>query len=48
MVVASDKEWKDMVSEADQNDDGIVSFNEFEDYMLKVLKLNYFGQGAKV
>lgn len=29
MVVASDKGWKDMLSEVDSNNDGLISFEEF-------------------
>ena len=29
MVVASDKEWMDMVSEVDNNGDGVISYEEF-------------------
>jgi calcium-dependent protein kinase len=29
MVVASDKEWIDMVSEVDKNGDGVISYKEF-------------------
>ncbi len=45
IVVRSDVEWIDIISEVDQNQDGVISFEEFEIYMLKVMKLNYFGQG---
>lgn len=48
MVVASDKAWKDMIMEVDKNNDGYISYQEFEDYMLEVLKLTYFGNGVKV
>lgn len=48
MVVATDQEWKDMIGEVDQNNDGIITYQEFEDYMLQVLKLTYFGTGQKV
>ena len=48
LVVRSEVEWIDMISEVDQNKDGMISFQEFEDYMLKVMKLNYLGQGQQV
>ena len=48
MVVATENVWTDMISEVDQNNDGLISQKEFEEYMLKVLRLNYVGSGRKI
>jgi hypothetical protein len=37
-----------MIEEVDFNMDGLISYQEFVDYMKKVLELNYFGSGLKI